>query len=472
MLIRTKPSPFDLDKLLRFSPHCTSLDLTRAEDAFRPILCPFQIRDAKSPRRGKKDDPMNLTIYPKTIPLSIVLIACTFLPVSVLPRVQAVVPPPDGGYPNFTTAEGTNALKNLTTGAANTAAGWYSLFNDTTASFNTALGAGTLLFNNADQNTAIGTAALLLNTTGDKNTAVGVSALQSNTEGNQNTAIGNSALFSNITGNDNTATGLGTLYSNTIGISNTATGFEALYANTTGNNNTAIGRTALSRNTGGEQNTAIGTGALDNNIDGNDNTAIGNLAGFNITGSGNVCIGSGVNGFAGESNITRIRNVYESIATDRAVYVTADGRIGTLSSSRRYKEEIEPMNQASERLFALKPVTFRYKKGIDPARVLSFGLIAEDVANISPELITRDKEGKAETVRYEAVNAMLLNEFLKEHRKGEQQDRKIEEQGARIAEQQKQIQALMDIVTEQAAQIQRVSAQLGVSKAVPQIVSE
>jgi hypothetical protein len=217
---------------------------------------------------------------------------------------------------------------------------------------------------------------------------------------------------------------------------------------------------------------AIGSQALRNNVTGDSNTAIGDSAGSNITRSGNVCIGAGVNGFPGESNITRIRNVYESVASDRAVYVTADGRIGTLSSSRRYKEEIEPMNQASEKLFALNPVTFRYKKAIDPARLLSFGLIAEDVAEINPQLITRDKEGKPETVRYEAVNAMLLNEFLKEHRKGEQQDRKIEEQEARIAEHQKQIQTLMAMVKEQAAKIQKVSGRLEVNKAVRQIVSE
>jgi Chaperone of endosialidase len=391
---------------------------------------------------------------------------------ALLPSAHAVVPAPDGGYPNFTTAEGTNALQNLTTGAGNTGVGWYSLFTDTTASFNTGVGGGTLVFNNADSNTAIGVAALLFNTNRDGNTAVGVSALQSNTEGFQNTAIGRDALLSNTSGDDNTATGLGALYSNTTGFSNAATGFEALYSNTSGGENTAIGRTALSNNTEGERNTAVGTGALDNNIDGDDNTAIGNSAGSNITGSGNVCIGAGVNGFAGESNITRIRNVYESVTTDRAVYVTADGRIGTLSSSRRYKEGIEPMNRASETLFALKPVTFRYKKTIDPASLLSFGLIAEDVAEISPDLITRDKNGKPQTVRYEAVNAMLLNEFLKEHRKGEQQDRKIEEQEARIAKQQKQIHMLMAMVKEQAAQIQKVSARLEVNKGVQQMVSE
>ena len=323
-----------------------------------------------------------------------------------------------------------------------------------------------------NDNTAIGLGTLYTNTIGISNTATGFEALYANTTGNDNTAIGRTALSANTEGERNTAIGSGALDINTTGFQNTAIGAFALFNNTIASDNHAIGYTALSDNTTGEFNVAIGSQALRNNVTGDSNTAIGDSAGSNITGSGNVCIGAGVNGFAGESNITRIRNVYESPTTDRAVYVTADGRIGTLSSSRRYKEEIEPMNQASERLFALKPVAFRYKKGIDPARLLSFGLIAEEVAQISPELITRDKEGKPETVRYEAVNAMLLNEFLKEHCKGEQQDRKIEEQGARIAEQQKQIQALMAMIKEQTAQIQKVSARFEANKAVPRMVSE
>jgi hypothetical protein len=415
---------------------------------------------------------MNSEIHFKTTIRLFTLLALAFLGFALFANAEAVVPPPDGGYPNFTTAEGTNALRNLTSGAGNTGVGWYSLFSDSTASFNTGVGAGTLLFNNADSDTAIGVAALLFNTSGNGNTAVGVSALQNNTEGFQNTAIGKDALLSNVTGDDNTAAGFGTLYNNTVGFNNTATGFETLYSNTSGNENTADGRGALDNNTEGNRNTAVGTGALNGNIDGDDNTAVGNSAGSSITGSGNVCIGSGVHGFAGESNITRIRNVYESVASDRAVYVTADGRIGTLSSSRRYKEAIEPMNRASETLFALKPVTFRYKKAVDAASRLSFGLIAEDVAEINPELITRDKDGKPQTVRYEAVNAMLLNEFLKEHRKGEQQDRQIEEQEARIANQQKQIQTLMAMVEEQAAQIQKVSTRLHVNEAVPKMPNE
>ena len=176
-------------------------------------------------------------------------------------------------------------------------------------------------------------------------------------------------------------------------------------------------------------------------------------------------------GVAGESNTTRIRNVYTTVANGRAVYVNADNKIGTLSSSRRFKHDIQPMDRSSETLFALKPVTFRYKKDADPSQALSFGLIAEDVAQVSPELITRDEEGKPQTVRYEAVNAMLLNEFLKEHRKLETQTRKVDDQEAKIAQQQKEIQTLMASVRQQSAQIQKVNARLEASNAVFQTAS-
>jgi Chaperone of endosialidase len=194
------------------------------------------------------------------------------------------------------------------------------------------------------------------------------------------------------------------------------------------------------------------------------NTAIGSLAGFNLTsGTGNVCIGQGIAGVAGESDTTRIRNIYSSVANARAVYVNSDNKIGTLSSSGRYKEQIKPMDKASETLFALNPVTFRYKKEIDPAQAFSFGLIAEEVAEVNPELITRDEEGRPQTVRYEAVNAMLLNEFLKEHRT-------VQQHGVTIAELKKEIACLTATVKEQAAQIQKVSAQLEASKSAPQTV--
>jgi hypothetical protein len=192
------------------------------------------------------------------------------------------------------------------------------------------------------------------------------------------------------------------------------------------------------------------------------------LAGYHLTsGSGNVCIGQGVFGDAGESNTTRIANVYDSVAFGRAVYVNSGNKIGTLSSSRRYKEEIKPMDKTSETVFALKPVTFRYKKEVDPARALSFGLIAEDVAEISPELITRDEKGNPQTVRYEAVNAMLLNEFLKEHHTVQELQGRIGDQEkcfeSKLADQQKQIEALT-------AGLQNVSAQLELNKPAPQTV--
>ena len=184
---------------------------------------------------------------------------------------------------------------------------------------------------------------------------------------------------------------------------------------------------------------------------------MGTSAGVNLTtGSGNVCLGASVHGVAGESNTTRIKNVYSSVASDRAVYVTADNKIGTLVSSRRFKDEIKPMEKVSEAILALKPVTFRYKKEIESNGSIMFGLIAEDVEKVDPDLVTRNEKGEAETVRYEAVNAMLLNEFLKEHRT--------------VQELKKEIAALTATVKEQASQIQKVSAELQVRKSSPQIV--
>ena len=267
-------------------------------------------------------------------------------------------------------------------------------------------------------------------------------------------ASGANALFSNTTGDNNTASGFFALFSNTTGTYNMANGYEALYSNTTGALNAANGALVLYNNTTGNFNTATGAGALLANTTGSNNVAVGTTAGRALTtGSGNVCIGAGVNGVAGESNTTRIRNVYTTVANGRAVYVNADNKIGTLSSSRRFKHDIQPMDRSSETLFALKPVTFRYKKDADPSQALSFGLIAEEVAKVSPELITRDEEGKPQTVRYEAVNAMLLNEFLKEHKKNEVQGKTIVELKSTIAQQQRAIEQL-------ATQMQKVSAQV------------
>ena len=348
--------------------------------------------------------------------LFLVALACFGL----LPTTQAVVPPPDGGYPGFTTAEGTNALNNLTTGVGNTAVGWYSLFANSTASYNTGVGAGTLALNDADSNTAIGATALFLNTSGVENSAVGFGAL---------------AL--NDTGGDNTATGFRALSSNTSGFANTANGTGALFSNTTGTSNTAVGWFALQSNTEGGNNTIIGAGA-----------------GGSITTASNViCIGANVSG-ENASSSCYIGHIFNATSSGgSAVFVNTNGKLGTNTSSKRFKEEIKSMDKASEALLALKPVTFRYKKEIDPAGTSQFGLVAEEVERVNPDLVVRDKEGKPYSVRYDQVNAMLLNEFLKEHRKNEEQEATIARLIATDTRQQKQIETLT-------AALQKVSAQL------------
>ena len=363
--------------------------------------------------------------------ISPILIAFTLICFALSPSARGVVPPPPGGYPNFTTAAGDNALQALTSGVGNTAIGNFSLFSVTAGSFNTALGAGSLDLNTADENTATGAAALLFSTTGRENTANGTAALEFNDTGFHNTANGAFALSNNTTGEGNTAIGHGALFNNTIGIENTAIGDGAL-ADTTGALNTALGKGA-----GGELTTG------DENID------IGNP------------------GVAGESDTIRIgqiefqaqtfiAGISLAAVTGTAVVVNDFGQLGVAPSSERFKQEIKSMDKTSESILALRPVTFYYKKEIEPKIVPQFGLVAEEVEKVNPDLVVRDKEGKPYTVRYDAVNAMMLNEFLKEHKKTE----KLE---ATVA-------SLIATVKEQAEQIQKVSPQLELSKAAPQTV--
>jgi len=327
-----------------------------------------------------------------------------------------------------------------------------------------------------NQNTANGYVALSSNTTGGSNTATGSGALHSNTSASHNTATGYIALYRNTTGGQNTATGDRALYSNTTGPQNTATGYQALNSNTIGGLNTASGFQALYNNTTGYGNTANGYQALSGNTTGTYNIAIGYNAGFFVTGSSNICIGMGADGIPGEDYTTRIANIYASVASGRAVYVNSDNKLGTLASSRRFKDQIKPMDKASETVLALRPVTFRYKKEIEPNGAVQFGLIAEEVEKVNPDLVVRDAQGEPYSVRYEAVNAMLLNEFLKEHSTVKEQQRTVQEQEtaitqlkstaakqeATIAKQQKQIEALT-------TGLQKVSDQLELSKPAPQM---
>ena len=361
----------------------------------------------------------------------------TVLSLGCFGLAQAVVPPPDGGYPGGNTAEGTNALLSLTTGQNNTAVGVNSLSSTTTGGWNTAIGAGALRFN-----------------TGVENTAVGFQALFNNTTGISNTANGYQALFSNTDGFTNTVTGAFALANNRIADNNTADGFQAL------NNNTGAG------------NTAIGSKALLGNSTGTFNIGLGVSAGTNLTtGSNNIAIGN--YGVAGESNTIRIgqaqtRTFIKGISgvaiAGAAVVVNANGQLGVVPSSADFKHETRPMAEESEAILALKPVSFCYDQDIDEDGLPQFGLVAEDVEKVNPDLVLRDEEGKPYSVRYDAVNAMLLNEFLKEHRTVQELKSNAVKQEATIAHQQKQIEAVT-------AGLQNVSAQLEASKPAPQVVN-
>jgi hypothetical protein len=381
-------------------------------------------------------------------------VAFTLICFVLLPNTQAVVPAPDGGYPGGNTAEGTQALFNLISGVSNTANGHQALFNNTIGNSNTAEGFRAL-FNNTTgiQSTATGFNTLFHNTTGEANTAHGREALFNNTTGENNTANGFQALFSNTSGHANTANGFEALFYN-IGSLNTANGVNALFRNTTGTFNTATGNEALFFNTIGNNNTAIGFRALVNNASGSSNIGVGVNAGSAVTSARNViCVGTGLTG-ANVSDSCYIDNIWQEPGGSQAVYVNAAGKLGALVSSRRFKDEIKPMGEASEVIYRLKPVSFRYKPEVEATRLPTFGLIAEDAEKINPDLIIRDQEGKPYSVRYEQVNAMLLNEFLKEHRKVE---RLTKDFGSKLAEQQKQIAMLT-------AGLQKVSAQLEASK--------
>jgi hypothetical protein len=321
----------------------------------------------------------------KTVYLALSALTCFALVLTA----RAVDPAPDGGYPGANTAEGDGALDRLTTGTLNT--------------------------------------------------AIGLAAMQNNTTGSENTAVGEEALFGGT--------------ANSHGNGNTAVGVAAMFRNFGGDFNTAIGEFALNRNSTGNYNTANGVSALQRNTTGSNNIGVGAFAGFHLTfGDNNIDIGN--RGVANESNTIRIGRKGTQQATFIAgirgtttagmdavpVVIDSDGQLGTVSSSARFKDEIKPMDKASEAILALKPVTFHYKS--DHTGTPQFGLIAEEVAKVDPDLVVRDENGAIYTVRYEAVNAMLLNEFLKEHQTVSDLKDLTAKQQAMMAQQQKQIEAL------------------------------
>ena len=445
---------------------------------------------------------MNPLIQLKTTPLLLITLALLCFGLSPTAKALLPAPSPDGGYPGGNTAEGVNALHDVntavginntavganalthdTTGYSNVAIGEAALANNTTGNFNMAIGTEALRDNNASFNLAIGFRVLFMNTTGRHLTGIGAAALRNNTTGSFNTAIGADALREGTTGEDNTAIGADALAQNTNGIantavgsdalssntegfansatgaqalqgnisgnSNTATGDQALLSNTVGNENTAVGLNTLRANTMGDNNVAVGSYALSENTTGSFNIAIGRVAGINVNTANNVIsIGLAGADVSDSCFIGNIRSTTTQHNNAIPVVVDTSGQLGTVSSSRRFKKQIKPMDNASEAILALKPVTFSYKS--DSTNRLEFGLIAEDVAQVNPDLAVRNEKGEIYTVRYDAVNAMLLNEFLKARRQ--------------IDAQQKQINAL-------AAGLQRVSAQVEASTPAPQTVN-
>jgi len=356
------------------------------------------------------------------------------------------------GFDN--SAVGYEALIASSTGTRNTAMGKSALAANTSGSGNTAIGCNALPVDNGVYNTAIGYTALYNTTADSELVAIGTGALANDNATNattitgfgENAAVGYDALYANVTGFDNSALGFIALAGNTIGENNTASGARALANNTTGSFNTACGTGALYNNMTGSENTAIGLDTLvllgtDNAAGGSNNIALGNNAGYDYSGneSGNIVIGN--NGVTGDNNVIRIGTQGQQTITTIAgiwggtlpggqgvpVYVDASGHLGTITSSARFKTGIKSMASDSEALYALRPVTFKYKPAIDPKGTPQYGLIAEDVDKVDPDLVVRDDRHQIYSVRYEAINAMLLNEFLKQHDQVERQDTEIQD---------------------------------------------
>ncbi len=311
------------------------------------------------------------------------------------------------------TCYGTNVLASTTTGDGNSGFGYQALYLNTEGTNNTATGLWAMFSNTTGSyNTASGYAALYENTSGYENTAIGDVALASNTTGYFNTASGSYALVSNTTGYYNTASGSVALYNTTTGFYNTASGAEALVDNITGNRNTADGVFALATSRG-SRNVAVGFNAGYAIVEGVDNIMIGAGQKGKAADSGVIRIGS--SNFQSKAFMAGIRGVTTGRANAVPVVIDGNGQLGTISSSQRFKEDIRPMGSVSERLLALRPVTFRYREEYeDGSKPIQFGLVAEEVAEAFPELVVYDEHGKPETVRYDLIATVLLNEFQKE----------------------------------------------------------
>jgi len=347
------------------------------------------------------------------------------------------------------------SLSGITDVDNNTRLGLAALSSNTTGTYNTASGAGALQQNTTGyHNTATGADALRANTAGILNTAAGASALEQNTTGSSNTATGSRALFANTTGNFNSAAGVHTLEQNTTGSRNTATGYLALYENTTGIGNTAAGYTALRFNTAGSNNTALGNNAGGSLTSGSNNLYIANSG--SSTESGTIRIGT--SGTQTRTFVSGIRGVTTGSTNGIAVLIDSNGQLGTVSSSHRFKTAIQDMDAASSPLLKLRPVTFQYRPELDPSGSLQYGLIAEEVERVMPDLVAYGQDGKPESVKYHLLAALLLNELQKQA----QEIASLTDQVRRVDAQVDQIESLRERLMnlEAAMHTQKVSSPL------------
>jgi hypothetical protein len=365
----------------------------------------------------------------RALVMMLTLLACF----AFSPSVQAVSPAPDGGYGGNNTAEGTDALFNLTTGVWNSAFGFRALYRTASGSRNTALGYQALYntsgpFNVSGlDNVAIGANALFNNTTGSGNIAIGSFALNNNTTGSNNIEIGSRGLLNfSTTGNvqigdsfasgpDFASVGRPAVTDCRLGLLYDGIHYASIYAET----DVEVGEYLPSTcpNTPDLTTQTIHINAKD---------------------------------------AVYVRAVYGNPIAGSPVTIDSNNQLGVAASSKRFKADIKLMDKVSEAILALKPVTFNYKDEIDPTRTAQFGLVAEDVEKVNPDLVVRDKEGKPYSVRYEAVNAMLLNEFLKEHGK-------VEELESTVAK-------LAAYIKEQDSKMQRMSEQFETGKPAPRVV--
>jgi hypothetical protein len=374
---------------------------------------------------------------------AILSVACFVL----LPQLRAA---PDT-FNNSNTWDGFNALLNgRANNVFNTANGWESMVFVTTAGENTGYGAATLTLNTGGAgNTAVGAGALTLNTTGSVNNAFGELALFNHSTGAFNNAHGREALFNDTTGSQNNAFGDLALLNADGAFGNSAFGDDALDSLTTGSENVGVGDEACNTCTTGHDNVAIGHNALNGTI----------------TASNNIAIGVPATGpFANLSFTAFIGSIHglptSNAASTLPVLIDSNNVLGTSASSRRFKHDIQPIDKVSEALYSLKPISFIYNN--DESQTRLYGLVAEDVAQVNKSLVAY-LGGKVFTVKYDQVNILLLNEFLKEHKK-------VEEQQASIRELKSEMQTMVAQIKEQAAQIQKVSAQLEVRQTAPQVV--